>query len=65
MKRECAWCGQDLGNSIHLDEKGVTYGICLSCSEIMLAESKLACEQENLLQEKAEDTQLARLSPCR
>ena len=51
MKRKCAWCGQDLGNSIPLDGKGVTHGICLSCSEKMLAESRLAFVRENLFQD--------------
>jgi hypothetical protein len=51
MKRECAWCGQDLGNSSHLDDKGVTHGICLSCSEKMVAESRLAFVRENFFQD--------------
>jgi hypothetical protein len=61
MKRECAWCGQNLGQSVPLDEKGITHSICLSCSEKMLADSKLACESENLPQGKAEAAQLAKL----
>ena len=65
MKRECAWCGQNLGQSVPLDDKGITHSICLSCSENLLAESKLAGERENLLQDKAEATQLAELPPCR
>jgi len=65
MERECAWCGQNLGQSVPLDDKGITHSICLSCSKIMLADSKLASERENLLQDKAKTTQLAELPPCR
>lgn len=36
MKRECAWCGEYLGQSAPLDDKGITHSICLSCSEKLL-----------------------------
>ena len=51
MKRECAWCGQNLGRSISLDEKGVTHGICLVCREKMIAAFRLACVRKNLFQD--------------
>lgn len=53
MKRECAWCGHYLGQSVPLDDKGITHSICLSCSEKVLAEFKVACQQRNPLQDKA------------
>jgi hypothetical protein len=51
MKRQCAWCKENLGQSAPLDDKGITHTICLACGEKMLAESRQACERDSQLQD--------------
>ena len=49
MKRECAWCGENLGGAASSEEEGVTHGICLECREKMVAAFRHANMRENLI----------------
>lgn len=32
MKRQCAWCGKDLGNAVPLESNEITHTICSQCN---------------------------------
>jgi hypothetical protein len=40
MRRKCAWCGSMLGHTDPLDNDRTTHGICLPCSEAVLASAE-------------------------
>jgi hypothetical protein len=42
MKRQCAWCGQILGQSVPLEDNEITHGICPKCIKEMLTVANLA-----------------------